>query len=532
VRPDDVNIDLALTQAVDHHRAGRLNDAIAGYRAILNADPDNVAALANLGAALRAGGAHQEAIALLRRAVALMPEFAGAHLNLGNVLAETGDLEAASQAFADAARLDPASSEAHLNWGDALARLGDDRQAVTIFEAGLKRAPDDARLLANLANSQLKLGNVADAVARLERATELRPDDATIRRNLANALRLAGRIGPAVAILDEMLVRTPDDTEAQCLRAFAHFTRGDFAAAWSDYRARWRSAHHEKARPFVQPQWTGQDLSGKTLLVWGEQAVGDELMFATMLREAVERAGHVVFETEHRLVSLFDRAFPSVEVVARRDPPLPRLAATDIDFQIAVADLGGLLRRNLAAFELNRPYLKADPAQVEFFRQRYDGLAGKRPRIGVSWRSGIEHAGNARSLDMEALARMISSIDGWWLSLQYGDADDDLAGLRKAGVVVPYVDELVDPLASLDELAAQIAGLDLVVSIANTTVHLAGALGCRTLALLPAVADWRWGAAGEDCHWYSTVTLLRQPHAGDWATVIEQVATVAGFRSC
>lgn len=527
-----MNIDLALTQAVDHHRAGRLNDAIAGYRTILAADPDNVAALANLGAALRARGAHQDAIAMLRRAVALMPEFAGAHLNLGNALANTGDLEAASQAFANAAKLDPASCEAYLNWGDALARMGADREAVAIYENGLRCMPDDARLLANLANSQLSLGNVADGLTRLERAAELRPEDATIRRNLANALRLAGQITLAVAILDELLARTPDDAEARCLRAFAHFSSGDFAAAWPDYRARWRSTHHEKTRPFAQPQWTGQDLSEKTLLVWGEQAVGDELMFATMLGEAVERAGHVVVETEHRLVTLFARAFPSAEIVARRDPPLPRLAAADIDFQIASSDLGGQLRRDAAAFRTSRPYLEADPARAAFFRQRYDSLAGKRPRIGVSWRSGNEHAGNARSLNPDALALLVSSMDGWWLSLQYGDVAGDLAELQNAGVTVPHVDELVDPLASLDELAAQMAGLDLVVSIANTTVHLAGALGCRTLALLPAVADWRWGAAGEDCLWYPTVTLLRQPHAGDWSTVVEQAAEAAGLRSC
>ncbi|MEK9753473.1 MAG: tetratricopeptide repeat protein [Rhodospirillaceae bacterium] len=527
-----MDINLALMQAVDHHRAGRLNDAIAGYRAILAADPDNVAALANLGAARRAGGAYHDAVALLRRAVALIPEFAGAYLNLGNALAETGDLEAASQAFAEAARLDQASSEAHLNWGDALTRMGNDREAITIFEEGLRRAPDDARLLTNIANSQLNLGNVADAVTRLERAAKLSPNDATIRRNHANALRLAGQIGPALAILDEILVQTPGDADAQSLRALAHFASGDFAAAWADYGARWRSAHHEKARPFTQPQWIGEDLSGKTLLVWGEQAVGDELMFATMLREVIEAAGHVVFETEHRLVSLFARAFPSAEIVARRDPPLPRLATADIDFQIAVGDLGSQLRKDASAFHSNRPYLVADPTRAAFFRQRYDDLAGKHPRIGVSWRSGIEHAGNARSLDAQALARLVSSINGWWLSLQYGDVAEDLARLRNASIAVPHIDELVDPLTSLDELAAQMAGLDLVVSIANTNVHLAGALRCRTLALLPAVADWRWGAAGDACLWYPTVTLLRQPHAGDWVKVVEQAAAVAGLRSC
>ena len=522
-----MNIDQALADAVAHHREGRLAQAQAAYRAILAADPDNAAALINLGAALRGSGAPAEAVAVLARATEIVPDHGGAWLNLGNARADSGDVSGAADAFATAAGLDPANTDILLNWGDALSRLNQDNAAIAIYENGLSYAPDDARLLANLANSLLKTGAAAAAVERLERAYRLWPDDAPIARNLANAYRLAGAPARAAEMLDELLARNPDDADALCLRAFTRFALGEYAAAWPDYRARWRSAHQEAARPFAQSPWRGEDLSGKTILVWGEQAVGDEIMFATMLGEVIGRARRVILETEHRLEPLFRRSFQGAEVIARRDPPQARLMAADIDYQTAMGDLGTWLRTDRGAFPAGGPYLKADPTRTEALRERYRALAEGRPRIGVSWRSGVEHAGAARSLDMDTLASLIGAVDGWWLSLQYGDTSAELAALAAAGARVPHADPMVDPLASLDELAAQMAGLDLVVSVANTTVHLAGALGRPTLALLANVADWRWGGAGEDCLWYPSVTLLRQAEPGAWSSVIERAANLA-----
>lgn len=523
-----MDVDKALADAVAHHQAGRLAEATAGYRAIIAHDPENAAAWINLGAGLRAGGDPKAAAAALERAVQLVPDHAGAHLNLGNALVDLGDMPAATRAFDIAAELTPESADAYLNWGDALARTGDDEAAVAVYEAGLGRAPEDTRLLTNIGNSLLNLHDAKAAIPLLETACRLQPADPTAQRNLANAWRLAGQPARAAAIFDELLDQSPGDAEASCLRAFARFTEGRFAEAWIDYRARWRSAHHEAPRPFHQPTWTGENLAGKTLLVWGEQAVGDELMFATMLAGAMADAGRVIVETEHRLQPLLARAFPDAEVVVRRDPPSPRLLDPDIDFQIAMGDLGALLRPDLAAFQQGRPYLKADPARAQILRDRYGALAGGRPRIGISWRSGVERAGNKRSLDAAALASLIGGADVWWLSLQYGDIAADLACLTAAGVAPPHVDAGLDPLESLDDLAAQIAGLDMVVSVANTTVHMAGALGRPTLALLPHVADWRWRATGESCHWYPTVRLLRQPGASDWAPVVTRAVLGIG----
>ena len=258
-------------------------------------------------------------------------------------------------------------------------------------------------------------------------------------------------------------------------------------------------------------------------MVWGEQAVGDEVMFGTMLSDLQDMGGNIIIETADRLVPLFRRTFSQSKVLARTDPPDPNLFGERIDFQISIGDLGRYLRPKLSSFDKNHPYLLADSGQTEALNIRYGSLAKGRKRVGISWRSGIEHAGLARSLDRHSLAKLLLSEDIWWLSLQYGDIDEDLAELEKGGVSLPYVDRDVDPLKSMDDVATQIKCLDLVISIANTTVHLAGALGTKTYALLPHAADWRWRNEGQKCHWYPNVTLLRQTQPGAWSSVIDQL---------
>ena len=523
------DLEALLAEALAHHQAGRTDDAAALYETLLHHDPNNAALWINLGAARRASGRPGDAAAALRRAVDLQPDEAGAWYNLANALADAGDTPDALAAFATAAGLAPEMADIHLAWADTLNATGAGDEAVAVLERGLQHCPGHAGLLNNLGNALLDRHRVADALPYLDAAVRAAPDDTAARRNLANALRLSGRLGEAEAILGELIGGDDGDADAHCLRAFTRFAAGDVAGAWEDYAWRWRSRFHEAARPFPQPEWDGRNLDGKTLLVWGEQAVGDELMFATMLNDLQDRAGKLIVETEHRLQPLFERAFPGVEVVARTDPPAQHLMARDIDYQIAIGDLGRWLRPDSAAFARNRPYLRADAEETARLRAVHDKQAAGRPCVGISWKSGVDRAGVARSLDHGALNRLLGHDDIFWISLQYGDISDDLAGLEPGRL---WVDDGVDPLRSLNDLAAQMATLDMVVSVANTTVHVAGALGVPTLAMLARVPDWRWMAAGEECVWYPSVRLLRQRHAGDWSEALDHVVDeLVQFRS-
>ncbi|MDD9878434.1 MAG: tetratricopeptide repeat-containing glycosyltransferase family protein [Magnetovibrio sp.] len=518
-----MNTDETLDRALAHHRAGRVDDAVPLYEAILEADPDHAGAWMNLGAARRQQGRAGDAVSALRRAAELAPDHPGVLYNLGNALAEAGELEAAEDRLRRATDLDPAFADAFNNWGEVLMRLGRDAAALDAFTHGSRVAPDHAGLLANRGNVEHRLGAQADAIGHLRRALELAPDDTRAWRNLGNALRTSGQLTEAEETLRAALARDPDDADAHCLLAFALFGQGKYGAGWDAYARRWSSAAHERARPFDWPEWDGADLGGRRLLVWGEQAVGDELMFATQLADLAATGAEITLETEHRLAPLFRRAFPALTVVARRDPPDRRLADGGFDCQIALGDLGRHLRREAGDFAANRPYLVADPDARAARRAHYEELAGGRRRIGVSWRSAAEQAGARRSMALTDLRPLLGLEDCWFVNLQYGDVDDELGRLESEHGVTVYRDPAIDPLTDLDGFAAGVAALDLVVSAANTTVHVAAALGLPTWVLLSATPDWRWQHGGATSPWYPTARLFRDAPGGG-ATAVGQAA--------
>ena len=165
------------------------------------------------------------------------------------------------------------------------------------------------------------------------------------------------------------------------------------------------------------------------------------------------------------------------------------------------------------------PYLIANPTERERFRARY---ADGRPLVGLAWYTRNQKTGRDRSIDLSLLAPLFERTDIQWVSLQYGDHDalEKQAATANAPI---FIDRSVDQLADIDIFAAQIAALDLVITIDNSTAHLAGALGVPVWVLLPFARDWRWLQLREDSPWYPTMRLFRQPQRGDWQSVIQKV---------
>jgi hypothetical protein len=261
-------------------------------------------------------------------------------------------------------------------------------------------------------------------------------------------------------------------------------------------------------------------LSGRSILVYAEQGIGDEIMFASCVPELVERGARIVLECDPRLARLFARSFPSVRVVEGR------LRASDdwvgvtgrVDFQVAAGSLPWHFRRGIERFPQHLGYLRADPARVEFWRRRLDGL-GTGLKVGVSWRGGLAKTRSAvRSLPVSLLRSLLGAPNCRFVSLQYGKVDDDLSALG-AAAPAHWPDEHRD----LDELAALVSAVDVVISVCNATVHLAGALGSETWVMTPASAEWRYMARGDRMPWYPSVRLVRQPKCGDWDSVVSEL---------
>jgi tetratricopeptide (TPR) repeat protein/ADP-heptose:LPS heptosyltransferase len=537
-----------LRDALAHHRAGRLPQAARLYEQILTMDSRHPDSLHLLGMTEYETGHFENAADLIRKAIAINNQRTSYYANLGIVLHAQGKLEEAKTLYTHVLTLDPQLAEVHGNLGNVYQALGEFSQSIACYQRALILRPESPGIYNNLGLALQSEGKIEDAIACYQRALELRPNYTEVYYNLGNARKSQNKLAEAVEYYAQALTLKPDYTEAHynlgnVLRAqgrldealmeyasalsirpgyakaaygqaLAQLLRGDFAVGWRGFERRWQTAEHDKPRAYSQPRWAAQRPVSGSVLIWGEQGIGDEIMFAGLIPDAVRTGTRCILDCASRLRPIFTRSFPGVDVVSGCDPQL------QIVSQLPSGSLPGLFRTTISTFAATTsPYLVADPAKREQLRGRH---ADGGPLIGLAWHTNNAKTGRERSIDLSLLAPLFTRSDIRWVSLQYGDHDALEQEAEAAGAPI-LIDRSVDQLSNLDLFAAQIAAMDLVITIDNSTAHLAGALGVPVWVLLPFAPDWRWLLDREDSPWYPTMRLFRQPNAGGWQSVVQRV---------
>ena len=485
--------------------------------------PNSTGAHLDLGAALARLGRHGEAQAACQRALEIEPQSAKAWYCLGNVHKLDGELERAVECYRAAIEHDPELSDAHCQLAFVLYKLGRYAESGASHVVALRLKPDFAEVNHNLGLLRLETGYPEEALASFERALELRPDTLVTQTCIAHALRDLGRIDEALAHYDRVLAQQPNFGDALINRCYALLMRGDYAAGWAEYERRF-AATGAPMRGFPFPEWRGEPLAGKRILIYAEQGLGDEIMFASCVPDVLKRAGHVVIESNARLASLFIRSFPQATIHgANKDEDHAWLQALPrIDFQISIGSLPLHFRGAREDFPAHRGYLVPDAARVERWRTRLE-VGGARLHVGIAWRGGsLRTRQFTRSLTLPQWKPLLAQPDVGFVSLQYGQAVDDLAQLCDTHGVT--VRSFAGEIADIDELAAAIAALDLIISVDNTVAHLAGALGRPVWILLPSAPEWRYLRSGGTMPWYPSARLFRQNRPREWETVIAETA--------
>jgi tetratricopeptide (TPR) repeat protein/ADP-heptose:LPS heptosyltransferase len=499
---------------------GRLAEAVESFDRALAHDPSSVADWCNRGAALIDLGRATEAAESFARATSLAPDFAEAHYNHGNALTKLERHADAVASYDRALALKPGYVDALNNRANALNQLGRLPEALAGVEAALALAPEHNGALVTRGVLLRKLRRSAEALASCERALTLRPDDTDVLTVRADLLTDLERFQQAIATLDRIITLKPDALAAKWNKSLICLGLGRFEEGWPLYELRWAGAKGLVPRGYAQPRWNGGAVDG-TLLVWGEQGLGDEILHASMLPDVLARTPSVVFEVEPRLAPLFARSFPAIKVIACQ----PELYAGKVDAQEPLASLGHVLRRSFEEFpRRERGYLVADAARALALRAR---LANDGRRvIGLSWVSKAPVGGaskSARLADFEALLRLPGCR---FVDLQYGDTGEERAALaRDLGLTVERLGD-IDNTNDLDGLAALMAACDAVITVSNTTAHLAGALGRPTFVMVPHgyARIWYWFHDRNQSPWYPRVAVRRQQSGQPWADVVAAVA--------
>jgi tetratricopeptide (TPR) repeat protein len=509
---------------------GKLEEAETSQKTALELRPDFAVASFNLANALQAQGKLDEAVAQYRHSLALKPDVPEVYSNLGNALLAKDDSEGAIASYERALALKPDYADALYNLGNARQTSNKLDEAVNCYQRALALKPELPEAHYNLGNTLHTLERLDEAITCFQQALALRPQYAEAHYNLGCAFKDQARLGEAMTAIGKALEIKPDYPQARFALALAQLQSGDLRSAWPNYETRWRSEDHQTPmRNYPQPLWNGKKLGAGRLLLWGEQGVGDEIQFASLLPDAIQTGNSIVLDCDARLRPLFARSFPGIEVISSGSqnpvsdqPPLDGIAA-----HLPTGSLPGLFRTDETAFAASvSPFLKSEAVFQSEFRDRYsDG----RKLVGLAWHTSNPRSGHKRSIELSLLAPLFAHDDLRWISLQYGDFDhlDRQAGSAGAPLLV---DRSVNQLADIDRFAAQVAAMDLVVTIDNSTAHLAGALGVPVWLLLPFAADWRWMQGRADSPWYPAMRIFRQPRIGDWHSVIAEVRQALAAR--
>ena len=528
----------------------KVEDSLDDFNLVLSKKNDNYEALIWKGLALIEKTEMEEAFNTFNRALILNPLRYEAFFNRGLLRKQLGQLTEAISDFDQALELQPQLWKCLIARGDAYfqlkkfqSALSDFHQAYTFnsnskflrekigltytaledFESALKNftsiLEDDPASYVNLLNKAAALshlGRYDEAIIELNKSISRKPDYAMAYNNLGLAYQAKSLYEKALENFNKAQALDPKLQDPKSNRALLLLLLGSFEEAWEDYESRLNFTNRNfpiKTAKNSIPLWGGE--TGKKILVWQEQGIGDEIMFASMLPALEKQSDKISMICDKRLLKIFSRSFPNISFFTKNN----RSGLTDFDYQISIGSLGRFFRKTFTDFDTKEArFLEADQDLAAEFKQQFSPK--KRPLIGVSWKSEVELVGEQKSIQLHKLLEALSVNECEFVSLQYGDVDKEMADQRIRAFPINFATN-IDKKSDMDSLFSLVASCDTVVTISNATAHIAGALGVPTTVLVNNQVNWRWHHELNHSYWYKSVRILRAECVGDWDNALK-----------
>lgn len=480
-----------------------------------SAEPtDAVSELAQRGSAEIAAGRLFEAAAVFQAALRLEPEQVPILLQLGSLWHRLGHRESALPCYRLAAKLAPNRPEALYLLATLLCELRELDEAVDLQRRALALAPDQPEVLSELGNALMLRGGegeIAEGMSYLRRAVSLAPGWAMGHVHLGVGyvrLKDAARALDCFRAAEEL---DPSCDYARFCESNVHLMLGDYKRGYAMYDAH-RAVYPHRYR---QRRWKGDELDGRTLLLYAQHGLGDTLQFVRYVPRVAKYGGRVVLQVQSQLLPLLGEQPGAAEVLVMNDGPV------SFDVQATLLELPAVLGHELHTLPAEVPYLRADPGLCEVWAARLDREDGF--KIGLAWHGNPKQKdGLIRSCNVLDMAPLWSVPGVITYSLQVGAGEEQL----RSQEVEPFVRDLgaIDRVAGpFMDTAAIMQSLDLIVTIDTAVAHLAGGLGRPVWLVLPYWSDWRWGLLGNKSPWYPTMRIFRQSEPGAWGPVFDEV---------
>lgn len=520
IEPDDPEAHLCLGN--NFNLLGRMKEAELSYKQSIKLDANYFQAYYNLGFILKKMQRLEESASNYRQAIKLKPDFPQGYYNLGLTLIELNSLDEALKNLKKAIKLKPNYFQAFFNLAIINRKLGQREEALTNLKHTITLSPKHVRSYNVLGITLAELGLYEEAIASFQEAILLDPKYEDAYNNLGNSFKELGRFDEALESYKKAIELDPDNPEN--LNNFGRFLMliNNFKEAFKfmEWRLKTEELNFIPLKT-LKPRWHGDDK--KKIFLLKEQGIGDQIMFSSMIPEIYDNADKLIVECDHRILPIFQRSLPNnIKYITDR----MEVSDNEYDCQIPIGSLPLHFRKELIDFKKSsRGWLKADQKKVKNIRQNIIQNKSKKI-IGVSWRtSSLLTNSHLRNIELAKMLEPLKNLDLIFVNLQYGEVSNEIDNLRSEyGVEVLEMPGL-DLFSDIDSLAALISACDYIISIDNLNSHFAGALGVKTMLLLPKVADERWGLEPNKTYLYDSLVLYRQSSYNDWNETLKKIKT-------
>jgi tetratricopeptide (TPR) repeat protein len=509
-------------------------------------------------------GLHGLAKSVIEKILKIDPDHQASLFNKGLCEYSEKNFQSAAQVFHQLHQNDPDNFEINKWAGFSYNAAKSNELAFQFLVRALKVKSNDLPVLHGLTRVLMALHRATDAIYYATEAVASHPTHPDAHNILGGCLMEINRFHDALTCFETAILLDPSHFAANSNRANVFERMRQFDASVEAYRQCLRLAqtldeHNEikykmslpllasgqlsegwecfefglkyddmnsrnPKRLFHAPQWQGESLKGKTILLWREQGVGDEIDHCALIPRLLDVADNVIIECNDRLVSLLSRSFAQCKVREQSYDPVSKLAThKDFDYHLPMGSLAKFFLREPDDFALIRPYIQADPVLVAHFKRRLSEI-GAQHKIGICWRSGFNTSSRNQHYTPIAAWKPIFNVPNLTLiNLQYGDAQAEIANVfEHFGVDIVNFDD-VDLRNDFESVCALIQALDCVISAGTAVACLTGAVGTK----LKTYCHRGWALLGQDFRPWSTNTdlYLTQAETGySFAPLLQHIA--------
>jgi tetratricopeptide (TPR) repeat protein/ADP-heptose:LPS heptosyltransferase len=503
---------------------GEFAEAIKYYRLALKLDPNANQIFYNLARALKATGRFDEAVNAYQEALKINPTFILAYFNLGSLYNEIGQYNLAIMKFSEALDIQPSNSQLFYSRGIAYDNLKQYDFAIKDYDQAIKIDVNFESAYSNKSGVLTNLNLYQEAIECINCAIKINPNNPINYNKKAFILEEMKDFNGAISNYDQAIKIQPDFSEAKKNKATCKLALNFFREGWLLYEARWLDTLKNVRLKTSKPELLDFKISNKTIYIWGEQGVGDQILYSSLLPSLLNTPNKFIVSVDQRLISLFSRSFSLASntiFINANDIPSEEL----YDYHIPIGSLGKICRNSVEDFKnqvVN--FLVNDQDQSKFLHQKIKVNNNK--ICGISWKSKNTQFGDKKSIPLEQLLPILLIPNITFVNLQYGNTSEERNDIfSEYGIEIKSFDE-IDNFNDIDSLASLIGACDFIVSVSNVTAHIAGALNKKTYLLLPFSYGkiWYWGEDSDSSLWYPSIQILRQCKPNSWNQAIEDLS--------